>query len=83
MANPKPLQAIRTLSSKCSVVEANSYRVKNSELLKSEGRMSGISLEKFKIFVGECPDVIRKQLVKMPKVRVGEVVQSGVQRPAA
>ena len=33
--------------------------------------------------LGECPDVVGELAVVKPEVRVGKVVQSGVQRPAS
>ncbi len=45
--------------------------------------MPRICLEECKVLVGECPDVIWKLAVVEPEVRVGKVVQSGVQRPAS
>ena len=40
-------------------------------------------LEERKILVSECANVVWKLAVVKPEVRVGEVVQSGVQRPAS
>ena len=83
MPDPEPLETIATLSRESAVVEANPRRVENSNLFEPEGRVPGIGLEEGKVLVGECPDVVRKLAVMKPEIRVGEMVQSGVQRPAS
>ena len=83
MPDPEPLKTVRTFSRECAVVKANPRRVENSDLLESERRMPGIRLEECKVFVGERPDVLRKLAVVKPEIRVGKVLQSGVQRPAS
>ena len=83
MPDPEPLETVGALAGESAVVQANPHRVENSNLLEPEGRMTGIRFEEGKVFVGYCPDVIRKLPVVKPEVRVGEMVQSGVQRPAA
>ena len=83
MSNPEPLESIGALSGECSVVEANPRRVKNTNLLESDGRMPRICLEQCKILVGECSNVLGKLAVVKPEVRVSKMVQSGVQRPAS
>ncbi len=45
--------------------------------------MPRIALEEFKVFVGEGSDVVWKLPIVKPEVRVCEVFQSGVQRPAS
>ena len=83
MPDPEPLETIATLSRESAVVEANPRRVENSNLFEPEGRVAGISLEKCKVLVGECPDAVWKLAVMKPEVWVGKVIQSGVQRPAS
>jgi hypothetical protein len=83
MPDPEPLETIAALSRESAVVKANPRRVKNSNLFEPEGGVPGISLEKDKVFVGECPDAFWKLPLMKPEVRVGKVIQSGVQRPAS
>ena len=83
MPDPEPLETVGTLSGEGAVVEANSRRVENSDLLKPDGRMPGVRFEQRKVFVGERPDFIWKLAIVKPEIRVGKVVQSGVQRPAS
>ena len=83
MPDPEPLETIATLSRESAVVEANPRRVENSNLLKAEGRVPGICLEQCKVLVGERPDAVRELAVVKPEVRVGKMIQSGVQRPAS
>ena len=45
--------------------------------------MPWISFEEGEALVGELLNVVRKLAVVKPEVRVGKVVQSGVQRPAS
>ena len=45
--------------------------------------MPWIGFEEREVLVGKRPDVVRKLVVMKPEVRVGKVVQSGVQRPAS
>jgi len=42
-----------------------------------------IRLEEREVLVHECPDTVGKLAVVEPKVRVGEMGYSGVQRPAS
>ena len=83
MPNPEPLETVGALPGECSVVEANPRRVENTNLLESDGRMPRIGLEQGEILVGECSNVLGKFAVVKPEVRVGKMVQSGVQRPAS
>lgn len=45
--------------------------------------MPRIGLEERKILVGESSNVVRQIAVTNPKIGIGEMVQSGVQRPAS
>lgn len=83
MPNPEPLQAIGTLLRECAVVKSNPCGVENANLLQSDGRMPGISFEEREALVGERSNVLRKFALVKVEVRVGRVVQSGVQRPAS
>ena len=83
MTGPEPLQTIGTLLGEGAVVKTHACGIENTNLLESEGGMSGILFEEREVFVGQCPDVGREVAVVEPKVRVGEVVHNGVQRPAA
>ena len=83
MPDPEPLKTVGLLPGKCAIVEANPRRVEHANLLESDGRVPGVRLEQRKIFVRECADVVRKLAVVKPEIRVGEVLQSGVQRPAS
>ena len=64
-------------------MEANANGVKHPNLLESDGRMPWVCLEQGKVLVGQCPDVIRELPIVKPEIRVSEVIQSGVQRPAS
>ena len=83
MPDPEPLETIATLSRESAVVEADSHRVRNSDLLESERRVARICLEKRKVLIGKRPDAVWKLAVMKPEIRVGKVLQSGVQRPAS
>lgn len=64
-------------------MQPDSGGVENTNLLEPQGGMPWVSLEEREVFVGERPNRFRKLAVAKPEVRVGEVVQSGVQRPAS
>ena len=64
-------------------MQADAGRVEHANLLKPDRGMPWISFEEREVFVGERPNRFRKLAVAKPEVRVGEVVQSGVQRPAS
>ena len=83
MPNPEPLKSIWTLLGERAVVKADSCGIENTSLLKSDRRVPWIGFEEGEALVGERLNVIRKLAVVKPKVRVGKVVQSGVQRPAS
>ncbi len=83
MTDPEPLQTVGTLLGEGAVVEAHPCGIENSYLLEPEGGMTGICFEKGKVLIGQRPDVGGKVAVVEPKIRVGEVVHSGVQRPAS
>ena len=82
MTNPEPLQPIGTLSGERAIVKTDSSGVKDANLLEADRRMAGIALEEFKVLLGERSDVVWKLSIVEPEIRVCEVVQSGVQRPA-
>ena len=83
MSNPEPVKPVGTFSCKSAVVEADPHRVENTDFLEPERKVPGICLEQRKVLVGERPDVVWKLAVVKPEIRVGKVVQSGVQRPAS
>ena len=83
MPDPEPLETVGALPGERAVVEAYSHGMENSNLLEVEGWMTEVRFEEGEVLVGECPDVVGKLPVVKPEVRVGEVVQSGVQRPAS
>ena len=83
MSNPEPLESIGTFSGERPIVQANPRGIKNAHLFESDGRMSGIGLEHGEILVGERSNVLGKFAVVKPEIRVGKMVQSGVQRPAS
>ena len=83
MPDPKPLKTIRALLRECAVVKADAGGVEHAHFLESHGRMPRIRLEECEVFVRKLSNVVRKLAVVEPKVRVGRVVQSGVQRPAS
>ena len=83
MTDPEPLQTIGTLFGEGAVVKTHACGIENANLLEPEGGMSGIGFERGKVLVGQRPNVGREVAVVEPKVRVGEVVHSGVQRSAA
>ena len=83
MPDPEPMESVGTLLGESAVVEADSHRVRNSDLLESERRVARICLEKRKVLIGKRLDAVWKLAVMKPEVRVGKVIQSGVQRPAS
>lgn len=83
MPYPEPLKTVGAFSGECAVVEANPRRVEHANLFESDGRVPGVCLEKRKALVSERANVVWKLAVVKPEIRVGEVVQSGVQRPAS
>lgn len=82
MSNPEPLESIGDFPGKRAVVKADACGVKHANFLEPNGRMPGIRLEHGEIFVSQRPDVLGKFTVVKPEIRVGKMVQSGVQRPA-
>ena len=83
MADPKPDQSLGTFLGQRPVMQTNPCRVKNASLLESHGGVPGIGLEKFKILVGEGANPCGQLAVTNPEVLIGEVLHSGVQRPAS
>ena len=83
MPDPEPLEAVTAFLGERAVVEADPHGVKNSHLFEAERGVPGIGLEKGKVLVGQSPDARWKLALVEPEVRVGKVVQSGVQRPAS
>ena len=82
MSNPEPLESIGNFFGKRAVVKADARGVKHADFLEPHGRMPGVRLEQGEVFVGKRPDVLGKFTVVKPEIRVGKMVQSGVQRPA-
>ncbi len=80
-ANPEPDQSFFAVFRESSVLKADARGPEDANLLQVQGRMPGIVAKEFEVFVGESANVIRKLPVMEPKVRVGEVFQSGLQRP--
>ncbi len=83
MTDPEPLKTIGALPSERAIMKPDSDRVKDANLLEADRRMARIALEEFKVLVGERSDAVWKLLIVEPEIGVGEVVQSGVQRPAS
>ena len=83
MPDPEPLKSIGALSGEGAIVQTHSGGVKDTDFLQPDRRMARIALEQFKVVVRERPDLVWKLPIVEPKVRVREVVQSGVQRPAS
>ena len=83
MPDPEPLETAGPLTGEGAVVKADSRRVKNAHFFEAKRRMPGIGLEEGEVLVGERPDVVWKLAIVKPEIRIGEVVQSGVQRPAS
>ena len=77
------MESVGTLLGESAVVEADSHRVRNSDLLESERRVARICLEKRKVLIGKRSDAVWKRAVVKPEIRVSKVIQSGVQRPAS
>jgi len=82
MADPKPLKPTRTLSGKRTIAKTNARGVEGANLFEANRWMARITLKKFKIFVSEISNILRKLPIVKPKVRVSKVIHSGVQRPA-
>ena len=55
-ANPKPEQAVRSLYSERSVMQANSSGPETPDLLEVEGRMLRISLEQIESLIRKFSD---------------------------
>lgn len=83
MPNPKPLEPVGTFSGEGAVVQTNSRGIKNANFLQPDRRMARVALEELKILVGQFADVVRELPMVKPEVRISEVLQSGVQRPAS
>jgi len=83
MSDPEPLQTFRALPGECPVMEADPGGVKHPNLLGPDGRVPGIDFEQGEILVGERSNLGRQATVVNPEVRVGKMIQSGVQRPAS
>ena len=83
MPNPKPLKSVGALPGERAVMESNASRVKNTDLLESDGRIPWVCFEQREVLVGKLTDVIRELSVVKPEVGVSKVIQSGVQRPAS
>ena len=83
MPDPKPVEPVGAFPGKCAVVESDPCCIENSDFLEPEGQVSGIAFEQRKVLVGERPDIVGKLTVMEPEIRVGKVIQSGVQRPAS
>ena len=82
MSNPEPLEYVGAFSGKRAVMKANARGVKHANFLEPDGWMPGIRLEHGEVFVSKRPDVLGKFTIVKPEIRVGKMVQSGVQRPA-
>jgi hypothetical protein len=83
VTDPEPLKPVWTLPSKGTIVQTDSGGVKDADFLEPDRRVARIAFEEFKVLVGERADVVWKLPIVEPEVRVCEVVQSGVQRPAS
>lgn len=83
MPNPEPLKSSGALPGESAVMESNASRIKNSNLLESDGRTPWVCFEKREVLVGKLTDVIWELPVVKPEVWVSQVIQSGVQRPAS
>ena len=66
-----------------AVMQADTGRPNAANLLEPDGWVTWIGLEELEVFVGEFANRLGKLAVVEPEFRRGEVVQSGVQRPAS
>ena len=82
-ADPLPQDAIRVILAERAIMESDPRRPHAADFLEPDGRMPGIGLEKLEVLVGEFTDGFRQLAVVKPELRRGEVIQSGVQRPAS
>ena len=83
MPDPEPLQSVWPFFGERAVVKADAGGIKDGNLLESDGQVAWVGLEQREVLVGEIPDVVRKLAIMKPEIRIGEVIQSGVQRPAS
>ncbi len=82
MTNPEPLQPVQVFSRQRAIVQPDAGGIEDANLLEANRRVCRILFEQCEILVGKYSDVVRKLSIVEPEVWVGEVVQSGVQRPA-
>lgn len=66
-----------------TVVQADARRPHGADFFQVDGRMPWIRFEKLKVFVGQLTDGFRQLAVVEPEFGRGEMVQSGVERPAS
>ena len=68
---------------KRAIVKPNASRPNAANPLESDGRMSGIGLEKLEVLIGEFTDWLWQAPVVRPELGRSIMLQSGVQRPAS
>ena len=66
-----------------AIVQSDASRPSVTNLLESDGRMTWVGFEKLEVLIGKLTNRNGQLPVVEPKLRRGEVVQSGVQRPAS
>ena len=66
-----------------AVMQTHPGRPDMTDLFQPNGGMPGIGLEQLKVFIGQFANGRGQLAVVLPEFRRGEVVQSGLQRPAS
>ena len=82
-ADPEPENTVRNIVALGPVMKADPRRPESANFLQLNGGVPRIEFHKLKVFVRQPPDSLRQLAIVKPKFRGGEMVQSGVQRPAS
>src|SRR6266545_6037554 len=69
--DPNPIDAIRNIDTKRSVVHANPDRPEIVDLLEAEGRMPGIRLQEHVVLVREVAYRLWERAIQRPKLGGG------------
>src|SRR6266545_6488141 len=80
--DPNPIDAIRNIDTKRSVVHANPDRPEIVDLLEAEGRMPGIRLQEHVVLVREVAYRLWERAIQRPKLGGGIMFHSSRALPA-
>src|SRR5947209_20048626 len=64
-------------------MKSDPCRPERADLLEAQGWVSRVALQERKVLVRQFPDSRRQVQIAVPEIGAGEVVHSGVQRPAS